>query len=234
MKTRVFYGIRAAGRFGFWRRKNLQVRAARPAGHGFRREHEGGFTLMEMLVALSLFSIVLASATEIYLLAGTTQRKAFTMERVQSDARYSMEVMTREIRGDAIDYDYYAGRAAPLGLPDTELALVAPDNSHIRFEKSGPGTEEACADAASRPCLLVVVDGSEPVAITPKGVGLTNLKFYVAPIDNPFYFDPTSGYVSNVQPHVTVVMSLASVGGKAAEQASINLQTTATSRAYRR
>ena len=234
MKTGIFHGTKLAGRFLPWGRKKFSCPAARPTDGDFRQGGDRGFTLMEMLVALSLFSIVLASATEIYLLAGTTQRKAFTMERVQSDARYSLEVMTREIRGDAVDYDYYANRAAPLGLPDTELALIAPDNSHIRFEKSGPGTEAACADATSRPCLLVVVDGSEPVAITPKGVGLTNLKFYIAPTDDPFYFDATNGYVSNDQPHVTVVMSLASVGGKAAEQASINLQTTATSRAYRR
>jgi hypothetical protein len=144
-----------------------------------------------------------------------------------------MEAITREVRTGTIDFDYYAARATPPALPDTELALISSDNSRLRFHRSDASNEAYCADAASRPCLLVTVDGNDPAAITPKGSKVTSVGFYVAPSADPFYYTPT-GWQSDVQPHATIVLSLESVGGRVGETATINLQTTATSRAYRR
>lgn len=195
--------------------------------------NERGFTLMEMLVALGLFSMIVATGMDIYLLAGRAQRKVFTLERLQSDARYAMEAMTREVRTGAIDFAYYVGRGTPLALPDSELALISSDNSRLRFHKSTTTDQSYCADATSVPCLLVTVDDGTPAAITPKGVTVTSLGFYVAPNVDPFTFGAT-GWSSNVQPHVTIVVSLRSVGGRIGETQDIFLQTTATSRTYRR
>lgn len=192
-----------------------------------------GFTLMEMLVALGLFSMVMATGMDIYLLAGRAQRKVFTLERLQSDARYAMEAMAREVRTGSIDFAYYAGRGTPLALPDSELALVASDNSRLRFHRSTTADQGYCADAASVPCLLVTADNGTPAAITPRGVSVTSLGFYVAPSLDPFTFG-AAGWLVNVQPHVTVVVALRSVGGRIGETQDIYLQTTATSRAYRR
>jgi hypothetical protein len=188
---------------------------------------------MEMLVALGLFSMIVATGMDIYLLAGRAQRKVFTLERLQSDARYAMEAMTREVRTGAIDFAYYVGRGTPLALPDSELALISSDNSRLRFHKSTTTDQSYCADATSVPCLLVTVDDGTPAAITPKGVTVTSLGFYVAPNVDPFTFGAT-GWSSNVQPHVTIVVSLRSVGGRIGETQDIFLQTTATSRTYRR
>lgn len=196
-------------------------------------QDDRGFTLMEMLVALGLFSIIMSVGMDIYLLAGRAQRKVFSLERLQSDARFAMEAITREVRTGSIDYAYYATRGTGIGLPDTELALVSSDNTRLRFHRSDASNESACADEESRPCLLVTVDGNAPASITPKGAKLNSVGFYVAPAFDPFEFTAT-GWQSNVQPHVTVVLGLQSVGERVNESVEINLQTTATSRAYRR
>ena len=199
---------------------------------GARHQHNShGFTLMEMLVALGLFSLIMATGMDIYMMAGRAQRKVFTLERLQSDARYAMEAMTREVRTGAIDFSYYTGRGSALALPDSELALVSSDNSRLRFFKSTNSSQ--CADTSSSPCLLVSVDNGTPAAITPKGVKINSLGFYVTPNVDPFTFG-VGGWLSNIQPHVTIVMSLLSVGSRAGESQDIYLQTTATSRAYRR
>lgn len=189
-----------------------------------------GFTLMEMLVALGIFSMIMSMGMDIYMLTGRTQRKVFNMERLQSDARYAMEAMTREVRTGAVDYSYYG---TTMARPETTLALVSSDNSRLRFHKSDATNEAACADALSRPCLLVTVGNGTPASITPKGSKLTSLGFYVAPDLDPFYFAAT-GWQNNVQPHVTIVIGIQSVGNRVGETVNINLQTTATSRAYRR
>jgi type II secretory pathway pseudopilin PulG len=185
---------------------------------------------MEMLVALGVFSMIMSMGIDIYMLTGRTQRKVFNLERLQSDARFAMEAMTREVRTGSIDYAYYG---TTMARPESTLALVSSDNTRLRFHKSDSTNETACGDTNSRPCLLVTVGDGDAAAITPKGTKVTSLGFYIAPDLDPFYFG-TTGWQNNVQPHVTMVLGLQSVGNRVGETVNINLQTTATSRAYRR
>lgn len=190
---------------------------------------------MELLVVLSIFSTVVVSASDIFLLANKSQRKVFGLERAQADARFTLEAITREVRNGTIDYAYYAGRALPIGMPDNELALIDSTNTKIKFETSTAATESACADAQSRPCLLVTVGANPAVAITPKKVALRNAKFYIAPTTDPLFYDTVAGaYTVNVQPHVTIVLALESRGDRVGEQSVIYLQTSATNRGYKR
>jgi len=190
---------------------------------------------MELLVVLTIFSTVVTSATDIFLLTNRSQRKIFGLERAQADARFTIEAITREIRTGSIDYAYYAGRAAPMAIPDAELALIDSSNTKIKFEVSTVSNQALCADAQSRPCLLVTVGTNPAVAITPKKVAVRTAKFYIEPLTDPLTYDPVAGvYTTNVQPHVTVVLALESRGDRAGEQSVVYLQTTATNRGYRR
>lgn len=197
------------------------------------RALRAGFTLMEMLVVLGLFSTVVVAASDIFLLANRSQRKIFGLERTQADARYAMEALAREIRGDRIDYAYYADRGTPPGAPDGELALIDQTNTAIRFHVSDATTDVWCPDAASTPCLLVTIGTEDPAPLTPKGISVRNAAFYIAPADDPSVFDPGSGtYASGVQPHVTIVLVLDSIAQKAEDRSRVQFQTTVTSRNY--
>lgn len=190
---------------------------------------------MELLVVLGIFSTVVVAASDIFLLANKSQRKMFGLERVQADARFTMEAIVREVRTGTFDYAYYAGRGTPIGVPDTELALIDSTNTKIRFHVSNAGNESNCANAQSRPCLLVTVGNGTPAPMTPKSVRVNNARFYVAPVTDPNTFDPATGtYSSNVQPHVTVVLMLESTAERQTERSIVYLQTTATNRKYRR
>ncbi|KPJ85499.1 hypothetical protein AMJ57_02860 [Parcubacteria bacterium SG8_24] len=192
-----------------------------------------GFTLMELLVVLTIFSTVVVAATDIFLLSSRSQRKIFSLERAQADARFTMEAMTREIRTGNLDYGYYDGRGTPIGLPEVELALIDSTGAAIRFHESDAGNEEACPEPQSRPCLLVTVGANDPASITPKGVRVRNLKFYISPTVDPTVFDPVSGsYAADEQPRVTIVLVLETTGTKAEERSVVYFQTTATNRSY--
>lgn len=194
-----------------------------------------GFTLMELLVVLGIFSTVVVSASDIFLLANKSQRKMFGLERVQADARFTMEAIVREVRTGTLDYAYYVARGTAIGVPDGELALIDSTNVKLRFHVSDSGNESNCADVQSRPCLLVTVGTGTPAPITPKGVKVDNVKFYIAPVTDPNAFDPNTGaYASNLQPRVTAVMMLESSAERQAERSIVYLQTTATNRKYRR
>lgn len=204
---------------------------------GGRPRGARGFTLMELLVALSIFSTVVAAATDIFLMANRSQRKILALERAQADARFTMETIAREFRNDQVDYAYYADRPQPESGPLDRLALIDGGGNSIRFGVSEDG--QACADAASSPCLVVAVNEGSPTAVsapfTPKGVVVRNAKFYLAPTVDPVNFNPVSGmFDSDIQPRVTIVLVLESVSAHIQEQTLTYFQTTVTNRNYRR
>lgn len=204
-----------------------------PRRHRRQDADSRGFTLMELIVVLGIFTAVVVAASDVFLIASRSQRKIFNLERTQSDARFAMEAMTREVRTGSIDYAYYAGRGIPLGIPDEELALVDTSNTRIRFFRSDDAEE--CVDANSTPCLMVGVDANTPVPITPKDVVLRNIAFYIDPALDPQSFEPSTGsYAADTQPHVTIVLMLESMRGRAGEGASAAFQTTVATRIYRR
>jgi len=193
-----------------------------------RKASARGFTLMELLVVLGIFSTVVTSATDIFMMASRAQRKIVALERAQADARFTMETMSRVVRTGQIDY------------ADMDLAATGPTDSLSIFDSLGRkirffSSTDGCADAVSSPCLRLTVDGGEPVTATPKGVILRNLKFYIMPNVDPAVFNSMSGqFEADVQPHVTVVFVLESAIQDPRERSIIYLQTTTESRGYTR
>lgn len=203
--------------------------------HIVSTNHARGFTLMEMVVVLGLFSVIVVTATDIFILANKAQRKVYGLERIQADARYAMEAVVREVRADNIDYAYYATRTLPLALPDTELALVDSSGQSLMFAQSRADQAALCPDAISIPCLLITVGTGTPVSMTPKGVRVRSARFYISPSSDPFlYITTTFSYANNIQPKVTFVLTLETVGERDGESSVVALQTTATQRRYAR
>ncbi len=192
-----------------------------------------GFTLMELLVALGIFSMVVTAASDIFLMTSRAQRKIFAMERAQADARLALEAMIREVRSDRIDYASYAGGVP---VPSDILYLRDSRGESIDFRISRTEAEnDLCADAASRPCALVKVGSGDIAAITPRGVRVLQLKFLISPTVDPMAIDAATGtYLSDLQPRVTVIMDMEALGERAGESSLVYTQTTATSRQYRR
>ncbi|MBU0625856.1 prepilin-type N-terminal cleavage/methylation domain-containing protein [Patescibacteria group bacterium] len=195
--------------------------------------NQRGFSLMEMLVAVTIFSMLIVTATNIFLLASRSQRKVFDMESMQAGARFTLEAMTREIRTGLIDYDYYADRDLALQTPEKVLALVDSEEMLLKFYESDESNEDNCPDEASRPCLLIEVGDYEPFSLSPKGSKVQSVDFFISPEQDPFSFDPAiSGYAADVQPSVTILLALESVGRRFDERSFLSLQTTVASRKY--
>lgn len=191
-----------------------------------------GFSLMELLVVLGIFSTVVASATDIFMMASRAQRKVFALERTQADARFTMEAIAREVRTGSVDYDYYGDGLTESGAVEV-LALVDSVGKRIRFYKSSDAAD--CADAASTPCLMVTIDGGGTAPLTPKGVKVFNVAFFVSPSSDPSYFDTvTASYPVNTQPRVTMTMVMESAAQDPRERSIVYLQTTVTNRGYHR
>ena len=60
--------------------------------------NNNGFTLIEILVSLALFSLVISIVVGIFVIGSDSQRKIIELYTVQREANYIMETVSRELR----------------------------------------------------------------------------------------------------------------------------------------
>lgn len=78
-----------------------------------------GFTLVEVLVSVALFSIIILAATEIFKLVVDSQRSALATQNVQESLKYFLEVTGKEIRMAQKDNGVCAD------VPDDKIFVVS-------------------------------------------------------------------------------------------------------------
>ena len=80
------------------------------------RKNEQGFTLIEILLAMGIFSTTLLIIMNVFVGSARLQQRSIVGQRLTSDARYTIEAMARAVRSGIIDYDFYAG-LSPYEIP---------------------------------------------------------------------------------------------------------------------
>lgn len=193
-----------------------------------RQKTPAGFTLTELLVGLAIFSTAVLIITDIFVLTSRSQRKGAAFQKVQSDARVIMSTVSDQIRQGTVNYNFYGG---PIANPVPALALLDADDRPTIFRKSSDVfASTVCPSAQSTPCLEISRDNGVTWApVTSRDVKLQFLKFYIAPNTNPFL---PGG--PNIQPRVTLVLGIQGTSPVLEEQNPLFLQTTVSSRVYKR
>jgi len=202
-----------------------------------------GFTLLELLMVAAIFSITVLVSVDLFFTIAKLQKRVTAIQRVESDARFTMESMVREARMGMIDYDYYNINSIKLLTTDTP-PKIKPVNVLATRDQDGNLTVYrlvgsviyVCAinadDLATKTCDLTSTTNWQPV--TPDEIEILKLDFYITPDQNPFLLDDTNKYPSNNQPKVTIVFQSRSLSEELAGITNINLQTTVSSRIYKR
>ncbi len=88
----------------------------------FAHKSGAGFTLIEIMVAVSLFAIITLATVQIMLIAIRIQKTTSRIQAIQDNARFSLELITKEMR---TGINYEAGTPAS--------AICASDGSEIHF-----------------------------------------------------------------------------------------------------
>jgi prepilin-type N-terminal cleavage/methylation domain-containing protein len=128
-----------------------------------------GFTLLEMLISISLFTIVVTIAFTALLSILDVNEKAKTIKLVVNNLGMAMESMTREIR---VGYNYTCDRAGSLpsgndcNPPKSRIALKTSTGADVQYAFSNETIERT-------------TDFGAPVDILGSDVVIESLKFYV-------------------------------------------------------
>lgn len=123
---------------------------------GVRRAN--GFTLIELMVSISIFLTSIIVVTSVFLLSFSTQRRAFAERRVVDALRSGLEVMAREVR-TGIGF-----ANCPFGC--SSLAFKNDEDKNVTY-------------ALSSGCVTRSVDALSG-CITPSAVTVENLNFIVS------------------------------------------------------
>ena len=112
-----------------------------------------GFTLIEVLVAASLFSVVGMMATSVFMNLSRGQQQIGSRSTIYDDAQFILDSLTRQISSNAIDYEEYYNQVVLDGMPGMHYGEYA-----SQFYYDVKNKERGC-DSADPTCVNI---GSNP------------------------------------------------------------------------
>lgn len=182
-----------------------------------------GFTLVEMLVSVAIFSIVMVIALGSLLAMSESDRKAQTLKSVINNLNFSLDSMSRAIRtGTTYHCDIGQGSATATrdcsGTPAASMAFKAADGSTVSYCFASGAILREVTPSSGTPDTSCAAAGF--AAITSPEVVISSLSFYIIGATDP-----------NIQPKVTILVSGA-VQQSATQQTKFNLETSVTQRLY--
>ncbi|MBT4516912.1 MAG: prepilin-type N-terminal cleavage/methylation domain-containing protein [Candidatus Komeilibacteria bacterium] len=210
-----------------------------------------GFTLIEILISLSIFSLLVFAVSTIYIAFNNSQMRTTASQQLLNDSQYAFELMAREIRTSSIVYY----------LPDQtwcESVLNAVGESNvftncIVLEKANGQivaltsfrsglsaylwtelryvTLNNCVDAYKNCDSWHTNPLAGTILLSPtlNDINIDSLDFHITPTSDPFL----SGG-PNQQPKVTINMTTSYYDDNKFKNVKHTFQTTVSSRVYKR
>lgn len=180
-----------------------------------RYHSQSGFTLVEMLVSLTLFTIVATVATGTLLSLIGSNSRLVAEQTVMSGLSFALDSMSREIRTGS---EYYCGTGVQVAAAGvTGSATNVQDcpgtgNAGISFREGGQSLTSGVSVAkriayyydTNTDTIMRQVGGQSPTPLLDSDeIEVTSLRFYVEGTEPLTEVDPAD---DAVQPNVTIVI----------------------------
>lgn len=179
-----------------------------------RVSKERGFTLIEMMVAIAVFSIIIGAVSGLFISGLYGQRNALASQRLLDQTSYALEYMSRALRMAKKQTSDLPFCLSSNGL---NYEMV---NSGLRFINHLE--EDKCQEFFLEGGILKQRKniGEAPLDLTSPKLEITSLNFFLQ----------GQSQVDNLQPKVTIFLKIKGSGQRIEEQPGINIQTTVSQR----
>ncbi|MFH1610920.1 MAG: prepilin-type N-terminal cleavage/methylation domain-containing protein [Patescibacteria group bacterium] len=171
-----------------------------------------GFTLMEILISMSIFVIFTLAILSIHSFTLRASQKTLAANRIQGEAQLIMESLAKKIRTSRVNYDY-SGYAGGIGSYEEELSVVDLSDTEYVFFLEDDSLKVKIKESGA-------VEYNDAYAIPTVIVSIDVLKFIIQPTTFPFDIDTPP----ETQPRVTIVATFSST--RAGQTASLTVQQT--------
>ena len=192
-----------------------------PKANNFKLTAHTGFTLVEMLIAMSIFSVISVAAFGTFMSALRAQVVITAEKEAAENIRFAFEFMSRQIRF-AQRYDAKAGQ--PVGCVDLGVSFFSASSQEIQFIN----VNDNCIKFSL--VSNTILYWSDVLAGSSSSTNLTSLTS--AKVDAlDFIITGELRFDSN-QPRVTLVARVSGGGsGIHTQGVRVNMQTTVSQRA---
>lgn len=180
---------------------------------GNSKEKNKGFTLTELLVAMTLFVVAVASASDLFASASRAQRKSIETQKVLDNGRYVLESVAKTLRMGIIKTADGGG---------VTLQICHPTK--------GVADESTCQTGATGYKLVTYALSSGQVTETDESGASVTISSSNVKVDRLF-FNISGVGAGGTQPRVTILLKVKSkdtIGSF--YQASVDLETTLSQR----
>lgn len=188
------------------------------------RERKNGFTLMELVVTIAVFSILMLGAVDVIMSVFRAQTKAIALKDVLDNARFSLELMTREIRtGSNMEYT----NSPPPNCPRNGLQFISYNqgSAQRRFYYWEDTDVDSVRDALMRVAMPTASDVDCSLVVPQQ---LTSEEIIVEQWAVRLLGNAVGS--NDGQPRITLGVIMRSRNPRFSQEASIDLQTTVTQR----
>lgn len=170
-----------------------------------------GYTLLELIVSLGIFSMVMLVVTGAYLTLISLDRQARANNQLAASLSFAVESMARSMR-TGTGYACNANGSAPnCASGGSSISFKDSQNQTVTYRLKSDGSIGQCTGG--------LCTDATAVALTDPHIDIESLRFYVRGV----------GTGDNTQPNVTFVIS-GTMTTSEGETSSFSLQTGATQR----
>ncbi|MBI2637822.1 MAG: prepilin-type N-terminal cleavage/methylation domain-containing protein [Candidatus Sungbacteria bacterium] len=175
-----------------------------------------GFTLIEMLIATTVFTMVVVGSIDILISAKIAQMKAAAIQNVLDNVRFSVETMTKDIRTGS---SFSLVQCPPITGPVSQLNLTNQFGQPIAYAFYTPSVGTPGIYKIDRSINPDCTNTAASIPFTAPDVVAVLLSFRL-----------TGQGANDGQPRVTVSLRARSNDKKTAAITTMNLETTVTQR----
>lgn len=201
-----------------------------------------GFTLIEMVVSMSIFMIFLTVVLNSYISLTTTQNKANKNREAVAEAKEIFNFISEEAREKAIDYTCFQDTIC--GTKEDTLSLISKDGlNRTIIRKQCISEEKNCtiySKTQNRENALSAWISSEESPLHSANLKIQSVAFFVIPNLDPFNFgnletqtDIYGKGVYQFQPVFHIILNIKRKEAEGLDDNPIIIQTSISSRIYK-
>ena len=174
---------------------------------------KNGFTLLEIVVAASVFSIAVGAMVSLFMFAIQGQRNAIARQNLVENTRFAIERMARQIRLATRDES-----GSCLGAGNDGSTFAFSGSSLTFLDYRNPARCVTYDVQAGK--IVMQQDAEDPVDLTSNDIIINNLEFTVQGERKD----------DGVQPRVTIFVGATASGGNPQTAPALKIQTTVSVR----
>lgn len=208
------------------------------------RSQVGAFTLIEMIIAITVFTIFIGFVMSTYLSFHRAQQEAALTRSLLLESEATFGLLVDSLKSQMIDYDRYAGEDSSssdaqfriaekfyFGVLDSSDTLI----TDTLYLIDADGVQTAYVWDEDEETLSLQTEnedgGLDIDLLHSEGINASFVSFEIFPDVDPYDSENTSDDDLQFQPIVQLVMAF-SMPGRVRDEVTVDLQTSVTSRFY--